>query len=95
MKKQISKTQYETLALHATYDFNLEEGKDAGRLLCDIASNVNNISKLKNKTINSKALTSAITQRLLSIIKSRKFQSSLKSYTDDEINTIMCWNNEI
>jgi len=85
---KLSNRQYEILALHATYDFNLEEGKDAGRLLCEIGPNIDNISKLKGKTIDSRMLASEITKKLLSIITSKTFQSTLRDYADDEINAI-------
>lgn len=80
--------QYETLAMHATYDFKLEEGKDPRRLLCDIASNVDNIDKLQRKRLNSRMFTDAITEQLIKVIKSRRFQSSLNTYCREEIEEI-------
>lgn len=91
MKKQISKTQYNILALHATYDFKLEEGIDAGRLLCELASNVDDISKFKNKNIDAKLLASHITEQLIKTINSKKFQSSLKNYAKQEIESLIEW----
>lgn len=91
MNSNLSNKQYEILALHATYDFKLEEGIDAGRLLCELASNVDDISKFKNKNIDAKLLASHITEQLIKTINSKKFQSSLKDYAKQEIEALLEW----
>ncbi len=87
-KRKVSDRQYETLALHATYDFAQTEGENADRLLCEIASNVDNLSKLKELPLDANLLASFVTERLVKIIKSRKFQASLKTYCKQEIDAI-------
>jgi len=88
---KLSNKQYEILALHATYDFKLEEGIDAERLLCELASNVDDISKFKNKNINANSLSLHITEQLIKTINSKKFQSSLKDYAKREIEALVEW----